>query len=515
MKRFLESQPRSLLVGVLILLLFVLPTFGRLKRENKSMGIHRISPVLRQEVDFLTSNPRFDYAIPVIVQVKRDLFQRTEVQRQRRGQSTNTALAAVHAYTANLTGAQIKEVLSSPLVDYLTLDSSIRPTNSGRNKLTFSPASVNHIPGDRPPVAPLSVQLSTIGADRTGRNGGNIRVAIFDSGISDHKDLPHSRVKLALDFTSDFEVIETKKGQDGYGHGTHLAGIMGGEGKARRNQKGVGPKIELIDLKVIGSEGWGRTSNLIRAIDWVLANQKKLKIRVANLSLGHPPIESYLVDPLCIAVRKLVAAGITTVVSAGNLGKTKEYPKIWGGIASPGLEPSVITVGAINTKGTVTHRDDVAASYSSRGPTIDGLFKPDLSAPGNAIPSTLARWSWLERNYPERMIDENYIELSGSSMAAALVTGTAAQMLETNKKLTPHLVKLILMLTATKLEQPSMLEQGNGLLNAATAVKLARKLDVRKGEIKKVSPSGMGTRQRQALPIRLRGSMGGRRLCLR
>ena len=448
MKRFPDCQPRSLSVSVLILLLLVLPSFGRLSRENKSMGIHRISPVLRQEVDFLTSNPRFDYAIPVIVQVKRDLFQRTEVKRRRLGQRTPNALAAVHSYTAKLTGAQIKEVLASPLVDYLTLDSNIRPTHVGQDEQTVYGL----------PIAPLSVQLSTIGADRTGRNGGKVRVAIFDSGISDHKDLPHSRVKLALDFTSDFGIIETKKGRDGYGHGTHLAGIMGGEGKARRNQKGVGPKIELIDLKVIGDEGWGRTSDLIRAIDWVLANQKKYKIQVANLSLGHPPIESYRVDPLCIAVRKLVAAGITTVVSAGNLGKTKEYPKIWGGIASPGLEPSVITVGAVNSKGTVTHRDDVATTYSSRGPTIDGLFKPDLSAPGNAILSTLAKSSWLEQNYPERKIDENYIELSGASMATALVTGTAAQMLEANHKLTPHLVKLILMLTATKMEQPSLLE---------------------------------------------------------
>ena len=448
------------------------------------MGVHRISPVLRQEVDFLISNPRFDYAMPVIVQVKRDLFQRTEIQRQRRGQSAHNALTAVHSYTAKLTGAQIKEVLASPLVDYLTLDSTIRPTNLGQDLQPVSPLPV-------PPhsVAPLSVQLSTIGADRTDRSGGKVRVAIFDSGISEHRDLPYSRVKLALDFTTDSRVVETNKGRDGYGHGTHVAGIVGGEGRARPNQRGVGPRTELIDLKVIGDEGWGRTSNLIRVIDWVLANQKRYHVQIANLSLGHPPIESYRVDPLCIAVRKLVAAGITTVVSAGNLGKTKEYPKIWGGIASPGLEPSVITVGAINTKGTVTHRDDVATTYSSRGPTIDGLFKPDLSAPGNAIPSTLARWSWLGKKYPERKIDENYIELSGSSMATAFVTGTAAQMLEANHQLTPHLVKMILMLTATKMDRPSMLEQGNGLLNAATAVKLAQNLHVRQGVVRRlVSP---------------------------
>ena len=484
MKRFAESQTKRLSVSVLILLLLVLPSFGRLSRESKAMGIHRISPVLQQEVDFLTSNPRFDYAMPVIVQVKRDLFQRTEILRQRRGQSTHNALTAVHSYTAKLTGAQIKKVLASPLVDYLTLDSTIRPTSLGQDE-----RSVSRLPVHPQPVAPLSVQLGTIGVDRTDRSEGEIRVAIFDSGISEHRDLPSARVTLALDFTTDLRVMDTKKGRDGYGHGTHLAGIVGGQGTARSNQRGVDPRIELIDLKVIGDEGWGRTSNLIRAIDWVLANQRRYQIHVANLSLGHPPIESYRVDPLCIAVRKLVAAGITTVVTAGNLGRTKEYPKIWGGISSPGLEPSVITVGAINTNGTATHRDDVATTYSSRGPTIDGLFKPDLSAPGNKIPSTLARWSLLGRNYPERKIDENYIELSGSSMAAAFVTGTAARMLEANRELTPHLVKMILMLTATKMDKPSMLEQGNGLLNAATAVQLAHNLHVQKGVIRRsVSP---------------------------
>ena len=338
MKRFTDSRPRSLSVSILILLLLVLPSFGRLSSEKKVMGIHRISPVLQQEVDFLISNPRFDYAMPVIVQVKRDLCQRTEVQRQRRGQSSQNALATIHSYTATLTGAQIKEVLASPLVDYLTLDAKIRSTNS------HDPQPISIAPQS---TAPLSVQLSTIGADKTDRTGGRVRVAIFDSGISGHRDLSYGRIKLALDFTTDSRVLDTKKGRDGYGHGTHLAGIVGGEGRARPKQRGVGPRIELIDLKVIGDEGWGRTSSLIRAIDWVLANQRKYHIQVANLSLGHPPIESYRVDPLCIAVRKLVAAGITTVVSAGNLGKTKEYPKIWGGIASPGLEPSVITVGAI------------------------------------------------------------------------------------------------------------------------------------------------------------------------
>ena len=242
-------------------------------------------------------------------------------------------------------------------------------------------------------------------------------------------------------------------------------------------------------MKVINDQGWGYTSTLIYAIEWLLQNQKKYKIEVANLSLGHPPTESYQNDPLCAAVRKLVAADIGTVVSGGNLGKTSSYPKIWDAITSPGIEPSVIKVSPINTQGTLTHVDDTATSYGSRGPTLDGQFKPDLCAPGNAIASVLAEASWLEQNLPGQLVGNGYIELSGSSMATAFVTGTVANMLHANNKLTPHTVKLILMLTAVKLRQPSMLEQGNGLLNVKLAVDLAKELDVKKGEIKKkISP---------------------------
>ena len=343
--------------------------------------VRKISPVLKGEVDFLAENPHFDYPIPVIVQVQRDFFTRQEDNRRRRGAQSVNTLATVHGYTARLTAAQIRQVLRSPFVSYVTLDALVRPTNWDDNYGT----------------APLAVQLKTIGADLVG-HGGKVRVAVFDSGIAANKDLPNGRVKWAVDFTSGGTPYEEKRVNDGYGHGTHVAGIIASEGKVEKYQKGVGPKIEILDMKVINDQGWGYTSTLIYAIEWLLQNQKKYKIEVANLSLGHPPTESYQNDPLCAAVRKLVAADIVTVVSGGNLGKTSSYPKIWGAITSPGIEPSVITVSPINTQGTLTHVDDTATSYGSRGPTLDGQFKPDLCAPGNAIASVLAEASWLEQS---------------------------------------------------------------------------------------------------------------------
>ena len=190
-----------------------------------------------------------------------------------------------------------------------------------------------------------------------------------------------------------------------------------------------------MDLKVIGADGSGLTSHLIAAIDWAIEHKDEYDIRIANLSLGHPAVESYLDDPLCQAVRAMTEAGIVTVVSAGNLGKTESHPKIWGGITSPGIEPSVITVSAVNTRGTFTHSDDVAASFASRGPTIDGFFKPDLTAPGNRVGSLQAGGSVLAEGSLGFSTYTGYLSLSGSSMATAVVAGTAALMLEVNPEL--------------------------------------------------------------------------------
>ena len=330
----------------------------------------------------------------------------------------------------------------------------------------------------------LSTYSTILGADQVTGYGSRSTVAVFDSGVAQHDDVK-SLLTKSFDFVGNSaKELRGDKAVDAFGHGTHVSGIISGKGMESRYQKGIS-KAEILSIRVIGDEGWGRTSDLIRAIDWVITNKSKYRIRVANLSLGHPAFQSYRDDPLCQAVRRMVDAGIVAVVSAGNMGKLSGYPKVWGAITSPGIEPSAITVGAINTMGTLTHKDDVATSYSSRGPTIDGLFKPDLVAPGNSIIGPNSEDSWLEDNYPELVYDDEYIRMSGSSMAAAFVSGVVARMLERNKYLSPNQVKLILLLTAIKLDSPHLLEQGNGLLNAKTAVDLADEIDVKKQELKK------------------------------
>ena len=330
---------------------------------------------------------------------------------------------------------------------------------------------IHTIPDNSPNALQIEKQGSSLLISNEGAAGGD-GFRVLAIGVA-------STTFVSVDFTSGAAELNSSY-NDGYGHGTHVSGIIGARGSLSSGQyAGVAPGVGFLHVKVIDDSGAGYTSNLITAIDWTITNKDAYNIRVANLSLGHPAIESFETDPLCQAVRAMVEAGIVTVVSGGNLGTADGYPELWGGITSPGTEPSVITVGAVNTMGTVTHADDVATTYSSRGYTQpDGLFKPDLVAPGNDIASLKADSCDLATNYPGLVIDNDHMSLSGTSMSTALVSGVAALMLEANPNLNPNLVKSILLLTATKMDSVHPLEQGNGFLNAYTAVKLAEVVDV-------------------------------------
>src|SRR5262249_15162283 len=153
--------------------------------------------------------------------------------------------------------------------------------------------------------------------------------------------------------------------------------------------EGIASGAKLINVRVLDDNGIGSSADLINGLNWIYANRSANNIRVVNLSLGAPAIESWRTDPLCQAVRKLTAAGIVVVAAAGNNGKTADGQKIYGAIHAPGNDPSVITVGASNTFGTDARNDDGVTTYSSRGPTrsywtdtngvkhFDNLIKPD------------------------------------------------------------------------------------------------------------------------------------------
>jgi serine protease AprX len=352
----------------------------------------------------------------------------------------------------------------------------------------------------RPEVAGISLDRPVRGAmDRTtvstgsrwvtehlGVTGLGVGVATVDSGVNPwHEDLD-GRIVHFVDF-----VNAQSFAYDDYGHGTHVAGIIAGSGRAsaagsrpdsNAAQRGVAPGAHLVVLKALDVSGNGFTSNVIAAIDYAIANRATYNIRVMNLSVAAGVYESFYKDPLTLAAKRAVDSGIVVVAAAGNRGRDATGQPQYGGIASPGNAPWVLTVGASSDVGTVDRRDDVVAAFSSRGPSpIDENAKPDLVAPGVNIESTADPTSALYAANPSSRLwgaaktgSEPYLSLTGTSMAAPVVTGAIALMLEANAALTPNAVKAILEYTAESREGINYLTQGAGFLNARGAVELAR-----------------------------------------
>src|SRR5262249_30040134 len=153
------------------------------------------------------------------------------------------------------------------------------------------------------------------------------------------------------------------------GHGTHVAAAAAGNGVVASGQYiGIAPRAKILNLRVLNSKGTGSVSSVLGALNWLLTNASAYNVRVVNMSIGMPAINSYKYDPLCVAVRALVDRGIVVVAAAGNNGKNSAGQKVYGQIHSPGNEPSAITVGAVDTRGTDQRGDDTIATYSSRGP---------------------------------------------------------------------------------------------------------------------------------------------------
>jgi serine protease AprX len=305
-------------------------------------------------------------------------------------------------------------------------------------------------------------------------SGRGITVAVIDSGMDPNHQALKGRVLATVDFTGG-------NGGDGFGHGTHVAAIIAGrQGRSAdtRIYRGVAYNASLINLRVLGNDGSGAAADVIDAIDWAVDHQHDYNIRIINLSLGSPVRQSYRDDPVCAAVERAVRAGILVVTAAGNHGQTSDGRMIAGGITSPGNSPFALTVGALNTKGTADRSDDEVATFSSNGPTLgDAVIKPDLVAPGWRITSAEAAGSLLSVDFPLQHVagtgSDSYIYGSGTSMAAAVVSGAAALLLEEQPTLRPLGAKAALELSSSFMPKAGLVRAGAGSLNVAAAAGLA------------------------------------------
>ncbi len=418
-------------VGLALLMLSAMPSYaGPTAKFSKDLG------------SALGSNS----TVTVIVQYQQMPSSTNLKTAQSSGAKIGRKLPTINAVTMTIPASMLTALGADPNVIYVTPDRRISMTST-----------------------PVTEQFGTaveadVAASQYALDGTGIAVAIIDSGIADHPDLHNSIGATRVVYSQSFVAGDTTT-PDTFGHGTHVAGLIGGAGVSsglgngyQAVYAGTAPNVNLVNLRVLDQYGFGTDSQVIAAIQQAIALQSIYNIRVINMSLGRPVFESYTLDPVDQAVEAAWKAGIVVVVAAGNNGRyaaTNGYATI----GAPGNDPAVITVGATLTLGTATRVDDTIASYSSKGPTtIDHVVKPDLVAPGNRLLSLRAAGSTLDATRPQNQVAPSspsygkaaYFVLSGTSMSTPVVSGAAALMLQKSPALTPDQVKARLMKSAWK-----------------------------------------------------------------
>src|SRR5712691_4044484 len=310
-------------------------------------------------------------------------------------------------------------------------------------------SNIKYVSLDRPLKGAMNYAVPAVGADIArglGYDGTGVGVAVIDSGVNSVFDLTQagssktSRIVYSQNFDPSANTTN-----DLYGHGTHVAGIIAGNGGSSScgncdvTFRGIAPNANIINLRALDQNGSATDSTVIAAIQQAIALKSQYNIGVINLSLGRGVFESYTLDPLDQAVEQAWNAGIVVVVAAGNYGRDNSSNNSgYGTITAPGNDPYVITVGAMKTMDTASRADDLIATYSSKGPTmLDHVVKPDLVAPGNLIASDLASTTdTLYNAFPGNLVpiadytatgnnnfSSSYYRLSGTSMAAPMVRG--------------------------------------------------------------------------------------------
>ena len=368
-------------------------------------------------------------------------------------------LPALDGFTASLPARALARLRASFGVRSATPDASLRLQGFDGFDPTTAAGST------------WSVARTTGAVDAwaAGVTGAGVDVALVDSGVVEVRGLDSGRVVHGPDLSFEAAVPELRH-LDTYGHGTHLAGVIAGrdpgpvDAAAKDRLLGVAPDARIVSVKVAEQHGYTDVSQVLAAIDWVIANKDRhgLRIRVLNLSFATDSTQGYVLDPLSYAVEQAWRQGIVVVVAAGNGGNDTSALPI------PAQNPFVLAVGATDPRGTTSAADDVIASFSSSG---SPWRAPDVVAPGVGIVSLRDPGSWLDGRYPAARIGARLFRGSGTSQAAAVVSGAVALLVQRRPGWTPDEVKAALTATARRLPGQPRTLQGAGSIDVGAAVR--------------------------------------------
>ena len=357
-----------------------------------------------------------------------------EAQVSRMGGRVSADLSIIHAFAAELPANAAVKLARDPGVRWVSLDAAVQSTVCTQciDTTTLANAYIG------------TIKASQVWNSTPYLQGKAIGVAVIDSGINPNGDLYTqagvNRQVGNVRFNNDYNQTTS----DGYGHGTHVASIIGGDGSESGGKYiGVAPMVNLINVKVSNDDGSATMANVVAGLQWVLQNKNTYNIRVVNLSLNSTVAESYHTNPLDAAVEILWFNRIVVVVAAGNKGNGAIYP--------PANDPFVITVGAVDDNGTSSIADDKVASFSAYGKSETGAVKPELVAPGKNIVARIVNSNMgIAAAHPANLVNNQYFRMSGTSMAAPMVSGAVALLLQDEPNLSPDQVKYRLMSRANK-----------------------------------------------------------------
>jgi len=426
----------------------------------------KVQPILRQ---MAASQP--ETVVAVIVQKAGSGHSPQELVRLLGGEVTKD-LRIINAFAAELPAGEVERLARDPGVRWVSFDAPMIRQGGPDEPIET--------------VNLLNSYIPAIGADDVwaeGYQGSGVAVAVVDSGIrsnfqgkklSDLKDSDSNRSRVV---GSESFSTDSTNDHDEFGHGTHVAGIIGGNGALSDGTYiGVAPRVNLLSVKVSDAYGAGYESDVVAGLQWIYEHENENNIRVVNISLNSSVPQSYHTSPLDAAVEILWFNGIVVVVSAGNNAVDHN-----GILYPPANDPFVITVGAVDDGGTLDVSDDVLAPFSAFGTTGDGLAKPDLVAPGtNIISLSAGRGARIAREHWDHQVGKYYFRMSGTSMASAVTSGAVALLLQAQPDLNPDQVKWRLMHTT---ESFPVEGAGAGYLNLYNAVHMGSRATANTGQV--------------------------------